>query len=170
MPPICLKPAEKHCSSSLKLLRFALKTLIHLDSPGVLHAATFIGGRPSSPTAKLHQQPPALLVVVLIHVDEQADVLAARRHPQGVGDENPLEGLQQVPLQVVAPERLQLLQLGELDVADDGAQVPGAEQGVGLAEELKLPLQGLLLVRGDAVAEERLVLQVLGPDAQADIW
>lgn len=127
----------------------------------------FLSG--SSPTSK-HQLSPALLVVVLVNVDQQADVLAARCHPQGVRDENPLEGLQQVSLQVVAPERVQLLQLGELDVADDGAQVSGAEQRVGLAEELKLPLQGLLLVRGDAVAEERFVFQVLGPDTQTDIW
>lgn len=100
---------------SLKLLCCALRNFIHLDR-----------GRPLSPTTK-HQLQPAVLVVILIHVDQQADVLAARSHPQGVCDENPLEGLQQVPLQVVAPESVQLLQLGELDVTDDGAQISGAE-------------------------------------------
>lgn len=141
-----------------------------LYSQQSLFVPPITGWQRSAPTTERPQQPSALLVVVLVDADQQADAFPARRHPQGLSDEYPFQGLQQVSFQVVAPECLQVVQLCELDVADDGAQVSGTEQRVGLAEQLKLPFQGLLLVRGDAVTESRLVLQVFGPDAQADIW
>lgn len=109
--------------------------------------APTIAGRHRFPGS---QQPSARLIVILVHADQQADALRAGGRPQGVRDEDPLEGLQQSPAQVVCPEGLEVVQLRELDVADDGAQVPGAQQRAGSAEQLELPLQRLTLVRGDS--------------------
>ncbi|TNN81693.1 hypothetical protein EYF80_008139 [Liparis tanakae] len=124
-----------------------------------LHGAVRLGA--PAVTRRRHppgpQQPAALLVVVLVHADQQADALRAGCHPQG-----------QSAAQVVGPEGLQVVQLGEVDVADDGSQVSGTKQRAGFAEQLKLTLQGLPLVRRDALAEGRIVLQVFGPDTQAD--
>lgn len=92
------------------------------------------------------QQPAALLVVVLVHTDEKSHALAACSAPQGVCEEHSFERLQQSSTQVVCPEGLQVVQLCELDVTHDGAQVPGSQHRVGLAEQLKLPLQRLTLV------------------------
>lgn len=102
--------------------------------------------RRSSPTAKSPKQPSAFLVVILVHADQQANPLRPRCHPHGVADEDQLEGFQQISIQVVGPEGLQVVQVCELDVADDRSQVSGAEQRVGLTEQLKLSLQGVLLV------------------------
>lgn len=100
----------------------------------------------SPPTAKGPEQPSAFLIVILVHTDEQADPLCPCCHPQGVVDEDHLEGLQQISIQVVAPEGLEVVQVCELDVADDRTQISGAKQHVGLTEQLKLSLQGMLLV------------------------
>lgn len=100
----------------------------------------------SPPTAEGPEQPSALLIVILVHTDQQADALGPRCHPQGVVDEDHLEGLQQISVQVVAPEGLEVVQVRELDVADDRAQISGAKQHVGLTEQLELSLQGMLLV------------------------
>lgn len=115
------------------------------------------------------QQLPALLVVVLVDADQQPHALLAGRSLQRVRDEDALEGLEKRAAQVVGPERVQVLQLGELDVADDGAEVPSAQQKAGAAEQFKLPLQRLLLVRGDPGTQGGLVLQVLGPNTQPDV-
>lgn len=88
----------------------------------------------------------AFLIVILVHTDQQANPLRPCCHPQGVTDEDQLEGLQQISIQVVGPEGLQVVQVCELDVADDRSQVSGAKQRVGLTEQLKLSLQGVLLV------------------------
>lgn len=87
-----------------------------------------------------------MLVVVLVHTDEQPHAVAARGAPQGLSEEHPFERLQQCPAQVVGPEGVQVSQLGELDVAHDGAQASGSQHGAGLAEQLKLPLQRLAFV------------------------
>lgn len=153
-------------------LRFSL-TLVYYNkkitldqSLSSLYAATMSGGHKLAGS----QQPPALLVVVLVHADQKADALGACSHPQRVRDENPLQGLQKSSAQVVAPEGLEVVQLRELDVAHNGAQISGAQQRAGSTEQLELSLQRLPLVRGDAVTQRRLVLQVLRPDTKADIW
>lgn len=78
-----------------------------------------------SPLSSL-QQPAALLIVVLVHTDEQPHALTACGAPQGVSEEHPFERLQQSSAQVVCPEGVQIVQLGELDVTHDGAQVSGS--------------------------------------------
>lgn len=86
---------------------------------------------PCAPTITRWQQSPstaricskhhsALLVVILVHTDQQADALRACCHPQGISDEDSLQGLQKSSTQVVTPEGVKVLQLCELDVTDDG--------------------------------------------------
>ena len=50
-------------------------------------------------------------------------------------DEDALERLEQRPVDVVAPEGVEVGQLGELDVADDGAEVTGPQDRVRLRGE-----------------------------------
>lgn len=86
-----------------------------------------------------------------------------------VGDEDALERLQQGAVDVVAPEGVQVGQLGELDVADDGTQVSRLQDGVGLVEALELALQRLLSVGEDVALQRRVVLTVLGSNPQPDV-
>lgn len=136
-----------------------VQSLLSFSAPTVSKRHHFLGP----------QQPSTLLIVILVDANQKTDTFGTCRHPQGVCDENALQGLQQRPTQVVCPESLQVVQLCELDVADDGAQVSGPQQRVGPTEQVKLPLQRLALVGGDSVPQRRLVLQVLCPDTQADI-
>lgn len=112
----------------------------------------------------------AELVILLVHIDQQFDGLVAHGLFERVRDEDALEGLQQGAVDVVAPKGVEVGELGEFDVADDGAQVARFEDGVGLVETLKLALQRVLLVGEDVALQRRLVLAVLGADAQADVY
>lgn len=109
------------------------------------------------------------LVVLLVHVDQQFYGLVAHRLFEGIRDKDAFQGLQQRPVDVVPPEGVQVGELGELDVADDGAQVSGLQDGVGLVEALELPLHGLLLVGEDVALKRRLVLAILGTNPEADV-
>lgn len=109
------------------------------------------------------------MVVLLVYVDQQFDGFVAHRLFQGIRNENPLEGLQQRPVDVVSPEGVQVRELRELNVTNDGAQVSGLQDGVGLVEALKLPLYRLLLVGEDVTLQSRLVLAVLSADPKTDV-
>lgn len=112
----------------------------------------------------------AQLIVLLIHIHQQLDGLMAHGLLERVCDEDALEGLQQGTIDVVAPEGVEVGELREFDVADDGAQVPGLKDGVGLVEALELALQWLLLVGEDVALQGRLMLAVLSADPQPDIY
>lgn len=86
-----------------------------------------------------------------------------------VCDEDAFQCLQERAVDVVAPECVEVGELRELDVTDDGAQVPGLEDGVGLVKALELALQWVLLVGEDVALQSSLVLAVLGPDPQPDV-
>lgn len=73
------------------------------------------------------QQPSALLIVILVHTDQQANTLRACCSPQGVSDEDPFQGLEQSSTQVVTPEGIYVVQFCELDVTDYGTQVSGSQ-------------------------------------------
>ncbi|KAG8146590.1 hypothetical protein E2320_013732 [Naja naja] len=131
-------------------------------------------GAPSRQGGRLQHQVPqeflaAHLVILFVHIDQEFDGLVAHGLLERVCDEDALQRLQQGAVDVVAPEGIQVRQLRELDVADDGAQVPRLQDRVGLAETFKLALQGVLLVGEDVALQGRLVLAVLGPDSEADI-
>lgn len=109
------------------------------------------------------------MVVLLVHVDQQFDGFVADRLFQGICDEDPLEGLQKRAVDVVSPEGVQVGELRELNVTNDGAQVSGLEDGVGLVEALKLALDCLLLVGEHVTLQSRLVLAVLSADPKTNI-
>lgn len=83
--------------------------------------------------------------------------------------EDTFEGLQERPVDVVPPEGVQVGQLGEFDVTDDGAEVPRLEDGVGLHELLKLSLEQLGLVGEDIALQGALVVTVLCPHSKSNI-
>lgn len=109
------------------------------------------------------------MVVLLVYVDQQFDGFVADRLFQGIRDENPFEGLQKRPVDVVSPEGIQVGELRELNVTNDGAQVPGLQDGVGLVEALKLALYCLLLVGEHVTLQSRLVLAVLSADPKTNV-
>lgn len=87
--PVSLTLNRIQCNSILHRKYNTPQCVISLHSPLSLCAPTITGWQPGS------QQPSALLVVILVHTDQQADSFCARCHPQGVCDENSLQGLQQ---------------------------------------------------------------------------
>lgn len=99
------------------------------------------------------QQLSALFIVVLVDADQQPHPLLASRSLQRVCDEDAFECFQQRATKVVGPERVQVLQFREFDVADDGTEVTGTQQKAGTAEQFKLTLQRLLLIRGDPCSQ-----------------
>lgn len=109
------------------------------------------------------------VVVLLVYVDQQFDGFVADRLFQGIRDENSLEGLQKRPVDVVSPEGVQVGELRELNVTNDGAQVSGLQDGVGLVEALKLALYRLLLVGEHVTLQSRLVLAVLCADPKTNV-
>lgn len=52
------------------------------------------------------------------------------------------------------PECVEVGELRELDVTDDGAQVPGLEDSIGLVRALKLELKWVLLMGEDICLAE----------------
>lgn len=83
-------------------------------------------GRALSPSSSIsRRRRPA--VVGLVHADQQADS-SAHRPRVAPRQEHAPQGLQQGTACAVAPEGVQVGELGELDVAHHGAQVPGAQQ------------------------------------------
>lgn len=109
------------------------------------------------------------MVVLFVHVDQQFDGFVADRLFQGICDENPLQGLQKRSVDVVSPEGVQVGELRELNVTNDGAQVSGLQDGVCLVEALELALHRLLLVGEDVTLQSRLVLAVFSADPETNV-